>query len=292
MVNYYGKFLPNLATTLAPLYGLIKDRARWIWGKPEEAAFSAVKAALSSELLLVYFDPAKPLILACDASPVGVGAVLSHRMKDGSDLPIAFASRTLTPAERNYSQLEKEGLAIIFGTKKFHQYLLGHHFVVHSDHQPLKYLFGETRAIPVLASSRIQRWALILSSYSYSVQYKPGRQLANADALSRLPLDPHSEAPAMEGDVLLLRDHLEGSVVTSKQIQQWTSKDPIMATVRKFTLQGWPESNQQRELQPFFNRHHELTVMDGCVLWGARIVVPPPGCPTVLKELHDARGYL
>ena len=188
-------------------------------------------------------------------------------MKDGSDQPIAFASRTLAPVERNYSQLEREGLAIIFGIKKFHQYLLGHDFVVHSDHQPLKYLFGETRAIPVLASSRIQRWALFLSSYSYSVQYKPGRQLANADALSRLPLDPHSEAPAVKGNVLLLRDHLEGSVVTSKQIQQWTSKDPIMATVRKFMLQVWPELNQQRELQPFFNRRHELTVVDGCVLW-------------------------
>ena len=84
----------------------------------------SIKAALSSESLLVHFDPAKPLILASDASSVGVGAVLSHRMKDGSDQPIAFASRTLAPAERNYSQMEREGLAIIFGIKKFHQYIL------------------------------------------------------------------------------------------------------------------------------------------------------------------------
>ena len=104
-VNYYGKFLPNWATTLALLYCLIKERARWVWGKLAEAAFSAVKAVLSSESLLVHFDLAKPLILACDASFVGVGAVLSHCMKDGLDQPIAFTSQTLTPAERNYSQL-------------------------------------------------------------------------------------------------------------------------------------------------------------------------------------------
>ena len=94
---------------------------------------------LTSSCLLVHFDPQKQVILSCDASPYGVGAVLSHQMDDGSEKPVAFASRSLSPAEKKYSQLEKEGLSIIFGVKKFHDYLLGRKFLILSDHKPLQH---------------------------------------------------------------------------------------------------------------------------------------------------------
>ena len=95
--------------------------------------------------------------MTCDASPYGIGTVLSYTMEDGTDRPIAYASRTLTTAEKKYSQLEKEGLAIVFGAKKFHNYLYGRFFYIESDHQPLSNLFNEAREIPRMASSRIQR---------------------------------------------------------------------------------------------------------------------------------------
>ena len=98
--------------------------------------------------------------------------------------PIAFTSRTLAPAEKKYSQVEKEGLAIINAVHEFHQYLYGHHFTILCDHQPLKYLFSESRQVPTMASSRIQWWALTLSAYKYTIQYRPGTKIANADALS------------------------------------------------------------------------------------------------------------
>ena len=90
-----------------------------------QKAFDTSKHQLCSETLLVHYDLDKTLVLSCDASPYGVGSVLSHVMEDGSERPIGFASRALAPAEKKYSQLNKEGLAIIFGIRKFHQHLYG-----------------------------------------------------------------------------------------------------------------------------------------------------------------------
>jgi hypothetical protein len=102
-------------------------------------------------------------------------------MTINSKQPIAFASRSLSPAERKYAQLDKEGLSIVFGVKRFHQYLAERKFTIISDHQPLQHLFNATKGIPPMASAHIQRWALTLSGYDYHIQYKPGKDHANAD---------------------------------------------------------------------------------------------------------------
>ena len=95
--------------------------------------------------------------------------------------------RHMTPAEKNYSQIEIEGLAITFGIKILHNFLFGRHFSDKSDHQPLSYLFNETKGVSQTASSWIQRWALTLGAYHYTIQHKPGATLNNADAVSQLP---------------------------------------------------------------------------------------------------------
>ena len=188
MINYYQKFLPNLSSVLAPLHKLLNSQSSWHWGKEQQKAFEQSKSFLKSSKLLVHYDDKKELTLACDASQYGLGAVLSHKMEDGSEHPISFASRTLTKAERNYSNLEREALAVIFGVKKFHQYLYGRQFALETDHKPLESLFNVKKAIPVMAAARIQRWALTLAAYNYTIKYKPGKEHCNADALSRLPL--------------------------------------------------------------------------------------------------------
>lgn len=123
--------------------------------------------------MLTHFDPSKAPRLECDASPHGIGAVLSHRVA-GVDKPIGFRSRTLTQAERNYSQLEREALALVFGVSKFRDYLLGRSFVLVTDHKPLVGLFREDRPTPVMAAARIQRWSLLLGAYQYKIEHKPG----------------------------------------------------------------------------------------------------------------------
>ena len=148
------------------------------------------KQLLKSEKVLAHYSADKELVLACVASPYGVCAVLSHIMEDRSEKPIGFMSRTLTPAEKRYSQLDKEGLAIIFGIKRFHKYIYGRRFLISTDHKPLISLFHDKKPVPQLGSPRVQRWAILLRAYEYNMVYKPGKDHANADALSRLPL-PH-----------------------------------------------------------------------------------------------------
>ena len=100
------------------------------------------KEALVSSRVLVHYNPSLPLKLAGDASAYGVGTVISHVMEDGSERPIAFASRMLTPSERNYAQVEKEALSLIFGLKKFHAYVYGRRFTLTTDHKPLTTILG------------------------------------------------------------------------------------------------------------------------------------------------------
>ena len=229
------------------------------------------------------YDPKQEVVLACDALPYGVGAVLSHLFPDGSEKPVAFASRSLSTVEKKYSQLDKEGLAIVFGVKKFHDYLFGRKFQIRSDHKPLQHLFSNNKPIPLQASARIQRWALILSG---SIAYKPGEDHVNADSLSRLPLGEPPTDPQQPVELVLLMETLQNSPVTPRNIRQLTDRDPLLSKVRKMVLQGW-EGGEEQQLTPFNRKRDELSIQDGCVLWGSRMVVPKKGQAQVLEQLHQ-----
>ena len=123
LLNYYGRFLPKLSTVLAPLHKLLCKDTKWYWGPQQQQIFLQAKELLLSVNVLVHYDPSKPILLQCDASNYGLGAVLSHIMDDGSERNFGFASRTLNAAEKNYSQLDKEAAAIMFALKKFHKKL-------------------------------------------------------------------------------------------------------------------------------------------------------------------------
>lgn len=155
LLSYYSRFLPNLSTLLVPLYKLLRHDCPWQWRAPQKEAFEKSKELLTSSQLLVHFDPNLEIVLACDASAYGIGAVLSHCMPDDTEKPIGFVSRTLTDAEKKYSQLEKEALACVFGVQRFHLYVYGHRFTLQTDHKPLTTLFNERKSISPQASGRI-----------------------------------------------------------------------------------------------------------------------------------------
>ena len=228
MINYYHRHLPHLANCLEPLHELLRNNRTWNWGKPQQTAFDAAKTLLSSANLLVHYNPNRELILSCDASPYGIGAVLSHIMDDNTERPVAFASRTMSPAERNYAQIEKEGLGV-YAVKKFHQYLYGCKFTILTDHKPLLGLLGESRAIPSMTAARIQRWALLLARYSYTLKYRPGNANVDADCMSRLPINNNSESSSITNTIHMMS--LNHAPVTAEDVRTHTRTDPIMSKV-------------------------------------------------------------
>ena len=283
IVNYYSRFQPNLAHKMAPLYVLLKKSQKWKWTESQQRAFDKIKQELSAKVLLVHYDPQAELILTSDASPFGIGSVLQQRAHDGTVQPIAFVSRTLNQAEKNYAQIEREGLSIVFGVEKFRHYLLGRQFTLETDHKPLLLLFGEHKGIPEMASARIKRWAMKLSAFQYKIQYISSKQNACADFLSRSPLPGTGEE--QKDQVLLIED--DNLPITARAIASETARDPILARVKQFSLSGWPEYLKEEKLQPYFQRRTELSVDQDCVLWGTRVVIPESLRSTLLLDLHS-----
>lgn len=285
LLNFYHNFLPNKATQLEPLHKLLAKNSKWIWEKSQDQAFACAKEMLSSESLLTHFDPSKPITLTCDASPYGLGCVLSHVFPDNVEVPIAFHSRSFTSTERNYAQIDREAAAIIAGVKKFNNYLFGQKFRIYTDHKPLLGLLSSSKETPAILSPRMLRWCQLLNAYDYELIYKPGESIKNADGLSRLPLPQEEfEVPPLV-EVSFLED-LPGAPLSADDISKLTAKDPVLSQILLWVRKGWPSNQNSADLKPYFIRQHELSTHKGCILWGTRVVIPPKGREKVMQELH------
>ena len=207
-----------------------------------------------------------PLLLLLMHQHTGLVPLFPIILPDGSERPIAFASRKLSPTEQNYAQVEREALSLIFGIKKFHQYLYGRKFCLVTDHKPLTSIFGPKKGIPSLAAARLQRWALLLSANNYDIKYKSTDAHANADCLSRLPLQSTSDqqlngkAPISVFNV----SQISALPVTSQDIQRATQTDRLLSQIYNYVKNGWPR-NVNEELKPYFMK---IGLESGCLLWG------------------------
>ena len=238
IVNCYARFFRNLSSTLYPLHQLLAKGKKWRWTSECDRAFAEIKRMISSEEVLTHYDPQKPVRLACNASPYGLGVVLSHVMDDGSERPIAYASRLLSPAERNYSQIDRETLGIVWGVKRFNTYLYGRRFTLLTDHRPLMSIFHPEKGISVTTTASMQRYALFLSGYNYDISYKNTKAHGNADSLSRLPL-PDCKPEEDNSVELMYIAQFDNMPITGDRVRQETSCDPIMSRVHEYVVSGW-----------------------------------------------------
>ena len=181
LVGYYRRFIPNYADIAEPLHQLLKKNSKREWTDECNSAVDQFKAALLSAPILRRPDFSKPFQIICDASSIGVGAILEQLDEEGDPHPIYYWSHTLNPAERNYSTTERECLAVVLAIKQFRHYVGGSRFTVFTDHSALKHLQTAKDL-----SGRLQRWSLALQEYQFEIHYRKGMEQGSADGLSRL----------------------------------------------------------------------------------------------------------
>jgi len=248
MVNYYAKFIPNLSTLLGPIYNLLKKEVKFVWTSECRKAFNKTKQTMASESLLVDYNSDLSVVLSCDASEYGIGAVLMHIFENEERRPVGYASRILIVDEKKYSVIQKEALAVFWFVKKFSQYLSGRKFFLETDHKPLLALYGENKGIPVMASGRIQRWALYLSEFVYQILHVKGNDNKVADGLSRLPDKYDVQTQTNETDYV---DFMENTMPIDYEILRvGTKKDKEFNLVIKYLYKGWPIKVSE-ELKPY-----------------------------------------
>ncbi|XP_055632846.1 uncharacterized protein K02A2.6-like [Toxorhynchites rutilus septentrionalis] len=298
-INYYGKFVPNMRALRFPLDQLLKDSSAFVWTRECQQARSPTSKILSSELLLAHYDPKQEIIVSADASSIGIGATISHKYPNGHVKVIQHASRALTPVEQRYSQIDREGLAIIYAVTKFHKFIFGRRFRLQTDHAPLLRIFGSKKGIPIYTANRLQRWALSLLSYDFSIKYIQSDKFGNADVLSRL-IDQHTKpdedviiaCTTLEEDLRSVAIDSTNQLPLSSMVEKATACDPLLRKVHRFIREGWPKSRSEVKdwkMSRFFDRQEALSVVQGSIMFGDRLVIPTAFRRRCLNQLH--RGH-
>ena len=223
MVNHLSKFSPNLAEKTKPLRELLNKQSDWVWGDPQRQAFQDIKEALTSSPVLSLFDPNSKTVVSADASSFGLGAVLLQTQSDGELKPISYISRSLTPTEKRYAQIEKEALAFTWACERFSDYLLGLTFHIQTDHKPLVPLFSSKNLdeLPI----RVQRFRLRMMRFDFTISHVPGKSLLVADALLRAP-----SAEAVDSDTLL---QLETAAYVNTVVQSLPATERQLERIRQ-----------------------------------------------------------
>ena len=307
MLQYCGRFIPKLAEISAPLRLLTHKDVKWTWTSKQQHAFETLKQLLTVDTTMSYFDPGKHTELHVDASPFGLGAILTQTTPGHNDSKvIAYASRSLTETESKYSQIEREALAIVFGIEHFHLYLYGHEFTLITDHKPLELIYQNSRSRP---SARLERWCLRLQDYTFQVKYRPG-PTSPSDYLSRHPLPNYYDTNTCKKPKLV-DDHIRfiaqnavpialGIEQLRKAVKQDSTLQALIEILQNNTWNSLATKQPDNtdidldELKAFKKIQHELSLTPDVdlILRGNRLVIPKQLRIRVLQLAHEGHQGL
>ncbi|RLU18028.1 hypothetical protein DMN91_010270 [Ooceraea biroi] len=289
MVQYLSKFVPKLCDLLASFYTLLKKGSEFQWQKCHDQAFSKICRQLTSAPCLAIFDPSRPIMVTTDSSSYGLGAVLRIQEASGSWRPMAYVSRTLSNTERRYAQIEKEALALTWACERFHDFIYGLRFQLETDHKPLVPLL-QAKNLDEL-SPRLQRLRMRLMHYDFEVFHSPGKNIVAADYLSRVPLQedlPTSDlAEEVEAHVCTVVQHCGLSDFTMAKLVVSQQNDEECKILQKLILNGW--NNKQKleaDMKPYFSYYDKLSVNEGVIMFGPRVLMPKEQRKEALEALH------
>eukprot|EP00731_Ephydatia_muelleri_P024692 Em0016g963a len=262
MCNYLSRYVPRLSEVSEPLRRLTEAEATFGWGVEEKSAFEKLKELISDQQRLAFYDVRKPVVIQCDASTVGLGAVL---MQEGR--PVASVSRSLSKSEKNYVAIELECLAIVFACQKFHQYIFGKKVRIETDHKPLEIIVRK----PILsAPRRLQRMLLLLQ-----------RNTA---------ISAPEEEIVFQLQIIKEHEFLPISDQRIAAIKSAAARDAEYAMLSKIIKQGWPQKIDHipEAVRSYWNFRETMTVQDGIVYKGGQVVVPVEVRPDIVVRLHSS----
>ena len=294
MINHLSKFAPNLADHTKPLRDLLVRNNQWIWGAAQQKSFEKVKQIVTSSPVLALFDPKSHTVISADASSYGLGAVLLQQQPEGELKPVAYISRSMTTTEQRYAQIEKESLAFTWACERFSDYLIGLKFHIYTDHKPLVPLFStkNLEELPV----RVQRFRLRMLRFHFTISHVPGKQLTIADMLSRAPTEVYDcNDQELEQDSQVFVNSVIASLPASEQqlqrIKQFQQNDPVCKQLFQFCQTKWPsQSSLSEKVKPYCSVSAEISIENGLIMKGSRIIIPLELQPEMLTKLHD--GHL
>ena len=287
MVNQMGKS-PNIASLSKPLRDLLGKKQVWNWSPFQEMAFQRIKMELTNTTVLAPYDVHAETKITADASAYGLGAVITQKQPDMEWKPVAYASRSMSETENQYSQIEKEALALVWVCERFSDYILGKSIVLETDHKPLVPLL--TRTTLSNLPPRVLRFRLRLARFQYEARHVPGKLLYTADTLSRVPLKEDSAATGGEESWVVhsLDELLPASQTTLDNYRRAQREDQTCRKLIDFSRNGWPAKHQiKSDLKKYWQNKGQLTVVDNLLLYGERIVVPQELQMDTLDKIHN-----
>ena len=259
MCSWYRRFVKDFSHRVAPLTGLLKKGQVFKWTEATEFAFQDIRQALVESPILCCPDFSQPFEIHTDASAYGIGAVLMQ-VQNGEPRVIAYASKSLTKPEQNYSATERECLAVVWGIEKYRPYVEGTHFKVFTDHHSLKWLCNLKDP-----HGRLARWAIRLQPYDYEVIHKRGKDNVIPDMLSRAPLV----------DIV--------SAIQSAEVALNTSDTWYIDMKNKISTN--PASYPDWRVQGRHLYKHQASEFDSTYAW--KLVVPKDQRRSILSACHD-----